>query len=827
MDLKSKGRTWVGNIYHKFEAICQEVDDFVNKDTSKYVENEVQTVGESVNKICPNVVHDFHPYLEDNKQAKAQGGTRTQNDVERTSFKSRVAFKEKHRHVSEKKSSKEQDRFDVKGCDPNEVDHLGQFSPPPASDSAQVAEKDSHWKETSDAAICSNTELVLQENVRWEDYSASSYLNFPRAEYSSKLPLCPRDNLLIDNLESPVDGILYGPSEISNEEYLRNSILDEFSSRIFVQGVGLRTSEMDRMTCNSTDLSKESETGLFLEQDGESTIYKKLEIGAEENAKVKEHHASELASSLEGKNSWELLWTQEQHPVGLEDKNSSFRPSADEDHKIPDLEKCSPETLVPNTVLRVVPVKQVADDNAEPADEAVVNLSSQHDDHVEFIKCGTGLEANVRKEHLVVDNRGYLSHESSSDLSLHPREKHPDAEDSNLLQDKSLYKSLPISTNEDYWSTIPAKLSPETSVNDEILRPFQQKEGECNSPQCSNETKTDLSLDCYRSCMSSDFSFDKNCLVEKHASSEHLRFPECSRKLHVETDELSSLNSGYSSGLSLIYRTEDHRNTMPTKMSPVNSVNDVGLSASQKDKTMCNNLSDVLSTNPSSELVSSGISWKHKLAETEASSSSMSTELLDPPEFSHGNCTKKTEEVCCEYTDSGGCASTLSSSSCASLFGLTSSNKDVNLVPAFPGTSSSADSSSTDKSMLDSFGNKLQQSFEGIVDDSVSDISDADMETIDLSDKAKLEESCVIVDNELLYAASCRPRKFRSYKKLIQEAFASRKRIIKEYEQLSIWYGDIDSDTSFHSDQHLSPHMKSASRPSQARDLGESEWELL
>ena len=31
MDLKSKGRTWVGNIYHKFEAICQEVDDFVNK----------------------------------------------------------------------------------------------------------------------------------------------------------------------------------------------------------------------------------------------------------------------------------------------------------------------------------------------------------------------------------------------------------------------------------------------------------------------------------------------------------------------------------------------------------------------------------------------------------------------------------------------------------------------------------------------------------------------------------------------------------------------------------------------------------------------------
>lgn len=802
MDLKSKGRTWVGNIYHKFEAICQEVDDFVNKDTIKYVENQVQTVGESVKKICSNVVHDFHPHLEDNKQEKAQEADRTQDD--------------------EKKSSKEQERVDVKGCDPNEVDHLGLFIPPPPSDSAQVAEKDSHWTETSDAAICSNTELVFHENVTWEDYSASSSLNCPKGEYSSDLPLYRKENQLAENLESPVDRILYGPSEISNEVYLRNSVLDEFSSRIFVQGVGLRTSAMDRMTHSSTDLSEESETGLFLKQDGESTIDKKLEIGAEENAKVMEHHASELASSLEGKNSWELLWTQEHHPVGLEDKNSSFRCSADEGHKIADLEKCSPETLVPNAVLGVLPVKQVADDNAEPADEAVVNLSLQHDDHVEFTKCRMGLEANVRKEHLVVD-------ESSSDLSLHPREKHPDAEDSNLLQDKSLFKSLPISTNEDYWSTSPAKLSPETSVNDEMLRPFQQKEGECNSPQCSNETKTDLSLDGYCSCMSSDCSFDENCLVEKHASPEYLRFPECSRKLHVETDDMSSLNSGYSSGLSPVHRTEDHRNTIPPEMSPVTSVKDTGLSACQKDKMTCYNLSDVLSNNLSSELVSSGISWKQKLPKTEASNPSVSTELLDLPEFSCGNCTKKTEEGCCDYTDSSGCASTLCSSSCASLSGLTSNNQDVNLIPAFPRTASSADpcSSSTDKSMLDPFGNKLQQSFEVAVNDPASDISDADMETIDLSDKAKLEESCVIVDSELLHAASCRPRKFRSYKKLIQEAFASRKRIIKEYEQLSIWYGDIDSDSSFHSDQCLSPHMTSASRPSQARDLGESEWELL
>lgn len=31
MDFKFKGRTWAGNIYHRFEAMCQEVDDFVTK----------------------------------------------------------------------------------------------------------------------------------------------------------------------------------------------------------------------------------------------------------------------------------------------------------------------------------------------------------------------------------------------------------------------------------------------------------------------------------------------------------------------------------------------------------------------------------------------------------------------------------------------------------------------------------------------------------------------------------------------------------------------------------------------------------------------------
>ncbi|KAL3503145.1 hypothetical protein ACH5RR_037594 [Cinchona calisaya] len=840
MDLKSKGRTWVGNIFHKFEAIRQEVDDFVSKDTIKYVENQMQTVGGSVRKIYSNVMHDFHPPSADNEQGKSESMTLTQNNALVTNIPSLAGVKEKHKHASERESSKEQDAFNLKSWDPSEVDHLGQFSPPSSADSPQVAENYSHCKETNDAAMYNKTELALEDNFMREDYPATSCSSSPNDDNSPELALFWREqHLLSENLES-VDGNLSGPSDIFNDGDQRNVFLAEFSPRNLVEDVKLKISPRNKTTCSSADLSEEAGSGLFLEQDAETATYNKSEMGPEENASVEEHPATEHASSFEGKNLWESLWTQEEDPAGfdfyaLEDKSSSIRSSADEDHKIVDLVKRSPEVMVPDSALRVVPVKQEADSNANPSEEALTNLYLQHDGHVGYIKCGMDPVANVRKEHLVVDNGSCPGYESSSDLSLYSREKHPESEDSNSLQDKSLYKPLDHSTTEDYWLTILAKLHRRTSVNDEGLRVFQEEGGEYTRPYNSNETETNLSLHGYCSCMASDPSVEENGCMGKRAAPENLGCSEhksscnslCSRKLHVDTGDFDSPNGENSSGLSLISRTKDHRSTTPTKFLPVNSVNDAALRASQKDETTCTIFSDVLSTNLSTELVSSGNAGEHKVAETKASTSSVSTELIDLLKFSCGNSTQKTEEVCCEYTDSGGCESSPSSISCASFSGLTSSNKAVNLIPAFPRTASSADASSTNESMFESSGYNHQQFFEAIVDDSVNDIAYADMETIDLSDEAKLEESCIVVDNEPQYSASFRPRKFRSYKKLIQEAFASRKRLVKEYEQLAIWHGDIDTDTSFQSEQRLLPRMPSISRPSQARDLGESEWELL
>ncbi|KAJ4975627.1 hypothetical protein NE237_000733 [Protea cynaroides] len=59
--LECKGITWVGNLYQKFEAICLEVEDIVCEETTKIVENQVQSVGVSVKKFYAELVQDLLP----------------------------------------------------------------------------------------------------------------------------------------------------------------------------------------------------------------------------------------------------------------------------------------------------------------------------------------------------------------------------------------------------------------------------------------------------------------------------------------------------------------------------------------------------------------------------------------------------------------------------------------------------------------------------------------------------------------------------------------------------------------------------------------------
>ncbi|KAK6934180.1 hypothetical protein RJ641_034335 [Dillenia turbinata] len=86
--------------------------------------------------------------------------------------------------------------------------------------------------------------------------------------------------------------------------------------------------------------------------------------------------------------------------------------------------------------------------------------------------------------------------------------------------------------------------------------------------------------------------------------------------------------------------------------------------------------------------------------------------------------------------------------------------------------------------------------------------------------EVKLDESCVVVDSCAL-ALSRRVRNPRSYK----DAFASKRRLAKEYEQLAIWYGDIDAE--FSQQRVKQPLSCFPVNSSSKNDPNDSDWELL
>ncbi|KAI7730430.1 hypothetical protein M8C21_025375 [Ambrosia artemisiifolia] len=92
-------------------------------------------------------------------------------------------------------------------------------------------------------------------------------------------------------------------------------------------------------------------------------------------------------------------------------------------------------------------------------------------------------------------------------------------------------------------------------------------------------------------------------------------------------------------------------------------------------------------------------------------------------------------------------------------------------------------------------------------DDSMLDFEDVKYDAV---------ESDVIVEGGKL-SSFTKTSRSKSYKKMIQDAFMSRKRLTKEYKQLGIRYGDIDKE--------LCQTTRSGKPP--AQDLPDSEWELL
>ncbi|MED6144286.1 hypothetical protein PIB30_014371 [Stylosanthes scabra] len=61
MAMDVKGIAWVGNVYQKFENMCLEMEEMMLEDTVKYMEDQMQVVGENVKKIYAGVMKDLLP----------------------------------------------------------------------------------------------------------------------------------------------------------------------------------------------------------------------------------------------------------------------------------------------------------------------------------------------------------------------------------------------------------------------------------------------------------------------------------------------------------------------------------------------------------------------------------------------------------------------------------------------------------------------------------------------------------------------------------------------------------------------------------------------
>lgn len=300
---------------------------------------------------------------------------------------------------------------------------------------------------------------------------------------------------------------------------------------------------------------------------------------------------------------------------------------------------------------------------------------------------------------------------------------------------------------------------------------------------------------------------------------------------------------------------ENSNNEILAEVPSSTLVDNLGFRSSLEEETRCKSFLDEVEcdTNTPSSLNNSKLELSvvycdSKVEETTCVSSGSfpPTELHSLSDFSQVNCPKEADMICCDPTM--GCFSDFPSalSSSASFPSLIFDNKDAGVLSSSILLLESDDTtirSDEALSVAGSSGIKHEQycrcvpfeafvssSETGIEDSSTIDVANPSLETIDLSDKVRLDESWgFIVEDNPVYAFSFRARKHRSYKKLLQDAFASRKRLTKEYKQLAIWYGDIDIEFSPHLQQNTLPSSSTTSlelKKSQTGDC-DSEWELL
>ncbi|XP_050370100.1 uncharacterized protein LOC126788172 [Argentina anserina] len=693
MDSKFKGPKWMGNIYQKFEAICQEVDDIVKQDTIKYVENQMQSVGKNVKKLCSDLLPPLgHPVKHVAEDVAIEKNTTS-------STKTRKSLQENSVEASERQSPTEANIIDPASSQPSLIstDHYHGDQLSSLASVVTLEEPEVDVIMAIETSVANNEKIakpVLSKLTcaGGEEHFAESLVGeFDQSNYENRLGDFSED-------ETSTDDLNFG----SKPKVQRGNFSDEVECVSGVSTVMVSTTEPKVMDPEN-QLSFVSSKYHLLEQHGSPTSVDTL----------KASESNLCMGKTDG------ILTNEIHDAN---NNEFFIKSY-----APLLSKSTPPGVVEHFTMSPVRDFVQSNDANRYADSFKDEPeTSTHEVQLESLQNWTLWDDYVDKIECVPDALNSTSEMSFSVVSV----ENP-TEDAELVSfsRSNAEESLRISENS------------LEKLTQEAIFCHKSVEGVSfvsNFSDAAYETSAH-SLECQLDSTAwDDFDDETECDFASSSTASGMVYSAVSGENSIEKTGVKSLNC--------------------SNATPLGLSEDSSLKLSGK-AMLCHNPIEAFSKNKDKDGRLSSFSSSLSVAE----GTSRITETIPPTV----PCGKQQVKICESFQHNTA---------------ITSSDTEC-------------------------------------LDELSSDIAYCHMESIDLHDKVQIQEKCVNVEDSVLRAISRRARKQRSYKKQIQDAFTSKKRLVKEYEQLAVWFGDVSLNPS--------QEVTSSKDNSGTHHAGDSEWELV
>lgn len=827
MDLKHKGISWVGNMFQKFEAVCQEVDNIISQDKVKYVENQVSSARANVKRLYSDVVQGLLPPIGDPMRYEAKPPAQRGHAPINAYFRS-VS------HNEGKAASNVINKSSV-GHGTSTIDQIDNWS----------------------RASC-KVPIVNEEFAQVPNHSS--------LELNADLPLEKNDDVLLDKdlYENMKENAVSELLSEKNDGSLTNklTLMESDDSHPLSHSLSNVSTEINdtnkkaSSVCDGFDMQLEDDVLLVGNNDG--VLTDKDESKSSEEDTTMKFNASDPLKHLANSTSCEVKATDEEAILFLNNSHLPMESSRLSWKNDCDLSNGNSNEFLKKVVTMEPNTADHLNENHLSHEWSGTNFVSKEADHSNLLLKSVVLSGRI--DHVVMDKDSNKSpvkcaifeDDPKSYLLNQPRNENGiifTNEEASMVPDRNhqqLETEILARKNDD---ALAVKYSNESLKNDTILElkhdaiyPLK------NQPRCTssiikykNEEVSSVSNDSLLELESEDI-FEKNskASIDKapDASCKEQANLELSAELTLHCGEVSIkgtlcnhgnvcegdivTSNGYPQESSIrcadvecIHEVEQASSILLLKMETTSKdlENGVGYSSNAADATSSELDSVVLTCGETVEETNPVSSLK-PLAKGSFSAFRSSVNNLPSSTIVHEKPAEQNAYIECGSRPSFELVTSPSYGNKTSKMKFVSSRSSLSSMESLAGTHASR---ANDTAFLPD----VYSSSQGCPHDSSAYILDAEMETVDLGHKVTLKDECDVVDYKALHAVSRRTQKLRSYKKRIQDAFTSKKRLAKEYEQLAIWYGDTDLELSTNSKQKLDKENASTSY------VSDSEWELL